>query len=212
MKKIRVATALALVLPALLATSLFAESHSEKKGAPPAMSPAQMEAMKAYMAAATPGEAHKKMAKMAGKWKVKVWSQMDPSAPAETSEATAEFSTMLGGRHLVQKFNGTMMGQPFEGRGTSSYDNVTGEYIDTWTDTMSTGISVMKGKANGNVITQTGSMVDAVTKKTIEMKSVGTMKSDDEMAFEMWMTGPDGKMFKCMTLDYTRAGGAKKKG
>jgi hypothetical protein len=78
-------------------------------------------------------------------------------------------------------------------------------------DTMSTGIMVMKGKMDGNVITQTGSMVDAVTKKSIEMKSVGTFTGDDAMKFEMWTTGPDGKMFKCMELEYTRAAASPKK-
>lgn len=204
----RASLATALALPVLLSASAFASSHTEKKA--PAMTAEQQAAMQAYIAAATPGEPHKAFAKTVGKWKVKSWVQMDPSAPAETGDATAEFSTILGGRHLVQKYNGKMMGQPFEGRGTSSYDNVTGEYVDTWTDTMSTGISVMKGKMSGNVITQTGSMMDAVTKKNVDMKSVGTMTDDNTMKFEMFMSGPDGKMFKCMELNYTRAAGAAK--
>lgn len=203
--------ALALALPLCLVPPVLGEPQGEKKAAEKkAMTPEQEQMMKAYMAAATPGEPHKKMAKSAGKWKVKVWSRWDPSQPAEESTASADFSTILGGRFLQQKYKGTMMGMPFEGYGLSAYDNVTGEYIDTWMDSMGTAPMVSRGKMDesGKVLTQTGSMVDAFTKKPMEMKSVGTFVDDDHMKFEMFTTGPDGKEMKVMQLDYSRAKGA----
>ncbi|RPJ41086.1 MAG: DUF1579 domain-containing protein, partial [Candidatus Latescibacterota bacterium] len=40
---------------------------------------------------------------------------MDPTQPAAESPGTAEFTSELGGRWVVQRFSGNMMGMPFEG-------------------------------------------------------------------------------------------------
>ena len=41
-----------------------------------------------------------------------------------------------------------MMGTPFTGHGMTGYDNVTGKYWSTWTDSMSTGIMVSEGSCD----------------------------------------------------------------
>ena len=46
----------------------------------------------------------------------------------------------LGGRYVIGKFAGTMMGQPFEGMSTMGYDNAKKMFTSTWVDNMGTGI------------------------------------------------------------------------
>ena len=47
------------------------------------------------------------LAKMAGKWKLQVSSWMAPGAPPMKSEATAEFTSIMGGRFLQQVLSAT---------------------------------------------------------------------------------------------------------
>src|SRR5262245_58168034 len=71
--------------------------------------PAMMEKMKAAMA---PGEAHKALEPLAGKWtyKSKFWMKAD--APAEESSGTSESEMIYGGRFLKETVKGTWNGEP----------------------------------------------------------------------------------------------------
>ena len=51
----------------------------------------------------------------------------------------------LDGRVLIEEVTSSMMGMPFTGHGMTGYDNVTGKYWSTWTDSMSTGLMVSEG-------------------------------------------------------------------
>src|SRR5512132_483462 len=104
------------------------------------MSPEQQAEMQAYMKAATPGPEHQALAAMAGNYDLKVKGWQAAGAAPEESVATAVRSSALGGRVMVEEVHGTMMGMPFEGHGMSGFDNVTGKYWSTWTDSMGTGL------------------------------------------------------------------------
>ncbi len=80
-------------------------------------------AMKAWIAYATPGDAHKAMAKSEGSWEGEVSMWMAPAAPPVTSKSTATNKMTMGGRYQVSSFTGSFMGQPFEGMGIMGYDN-----------------------------------------------------------------------------------------
>jgi hypothetical protein len=171
-----------------------------------APSPQEQAMMEKYVKAATPGPEHQALAKMAGKWSLKVTAWMAPGAPPQTSNGTAEFKTILGGRYLEQEAHGDMAGQPFEGHGLEGYDNVTHERWGTWVDNMTTGVMVMKGKCkDAKKCTTTGKMSDAVAGKAINVSTTLTMKDDNTMVMEMHGPGPDGKAFKTMEIVYTRA-------
>ncbi|HYY53537.1 MAG TPA: DUF1579 domain-containing protein [Myxococcales bacterium] len=174
--------------------------------AAPQMSAAEQEMMQKYMQAATPGPEHQKLAKLAGTWKMDVTAWMTPGAPPEKSEGTAEFKTILGGRYLLQEVKGTMGGQPFEGRGTMGFDNVTKERFATWTDSMSTGLLVMRGKcpADAKKCTTRGQGSDAVAGKMVSFAETTTMTDDNHFTFELRGPGPDGKQYKMMEIKYTR--------
>ena len=170
------------------------------------MSPAEQAMMEKYMQAATPGPEHQKLAKLAGKWKLQTTAWMAPGAPPEKSEGTAEFKTVLGGRYVTQEVQGNMAGQPFEGRGLMGFDNVTKERFATWTDSMSTGILVMRGKcpADAKKCSTKGQTSDAVAGKMVTYTETTTMTDDNHFTFELHGPGPGGKQFKMIEIVYTR--------
>jgi hypothetical protein len=178
-------------------------SADDKK--PAEMSAQEKAMMEAWVKYATPGEVHKKMAAAEGRYSVKVTQWMAPGAPPAESEGTAEFKMILGGRYLTQTVSGTMMGQPFSGFGMSGYDNSTKRTQSAWADTFGTGLLLMSGapEADGS-ITETGTMQDFMTGKPVSMKARTSMPDVDHMRYEMWMTGPEGKMFKNLDIAYSR--------
>ena len=196
----RFATVLALAICALFAR--FSAADDKKPAEPSAQEKAMMEAWTKY---ATPGDAHKKMAASEGSWTAKVTQWMAPGAPPAESTATAEFKMILGGRYLTQTFSGSMMGQTFNGFGVSGYDNAKKATQTAWMDTFGTGMLLMTGNwdADGS-LTETGSMDDFMTGKPMTFKGRMHMSDNDHMHYEMWMSGPDGKLFKDLDIVYTR--------
>jgi hypothetical protein len=215
------AAALPLALVAMLPSSALAQDAGSQASPPdagtqagaqgqaaghPQMSAAQQEMMQKYMQAATPGPEHQQLAKLAGKWKMQVTAWMTPGAPPEKSDGTAEFTSILGGRYLRQEVKGTMGGQPFEGQGTMGFDNVTKERFATWTDNMSTGLLVMRGKcpAEAKKCTTRGQGPDAVAGKLVSFTETTTMTDNDHFTFELRGPSPDGKQYKMLEIKYTR--------
>ncbi len=161
--------------------------------------------MAAYMAAATPGAEHGWLASMTGKYTVTVKWWANPSAEPQLSTASVERKMILGGRYMVEKYDGQMMDQPFEGMGFTAYDNVEQQYVSTWMDTMGTGISRMTGNfdADGKVLTMWGESMDPYTKKSTKMK-IKTIVTDTGEVSEMYMIGDDGSEWKMMEFTYTK--------
>jgi hypothetical protein len=191
----------------LLAAPIRSVRADEPKApAPKQMSPAEQQMMEKYVKAATPGPEHQKLAKLAGKWKLQVTAWMAPGAPPQKSDGTAEFTSVLGGRYLQQEVKGSMAGEPFEGRGIEGYDNVTNERFGTWTDSMSTGLLVVRGKcaAEAKKCTFKGTMPDALAGKLVPMTETITYTDDDHFSFEMHGPGPGGKNYKMIEIAYSR--------
>jgi hypothetical protein len=163
---------------------------------------AMMEAWSKYM---TPGEPHKKLATMAGTWDTTAKMWMQPGAPPTESKGTSVSTMILGGRYLEQRFDGTMMDQPFSGIGYTGYDNGTKKYVGTWMDSMGTGIMTTTGKEEGaNKMSFTGEMDDFMTGKKTQYKQTVTFVDNDHHTFEMWGPDPTGKVYKMMEIQYTR--------
>lgn len=196
------ALALVLALPAAAE-----EPKAPAKGAKPAAAaPSPEEMQKAWAAYMTPGEPHARLARLAGSWTTKTKSWWDPTLPPEETTGTTEYRMVLGGRYLEQRFEGSMMGQPFSGIGYTGYDNVKKKYESYWIDSAGTGMLVMSGSldASGKKTVFTGSMVDPTNGKKVALRAVDIEVDADNSVFELWMSGPDGKMWKSMEMSYTR--------
>jgi hypothetical protein len=202
------ALALALASPAAgqVPADLKQWSVELKPTAKPDVPPGPEEIARAWSAFAAPGEPHTRLAKLAGKWATKTKSWTEPGKPPEETTGSCEFRMVLGGRYLEQRFEGSMMGQPFSGIGYTGYDNVKKKYEAFWIDTAGTGMLVLSGSQDksGKKTVYTGSMIDPASGKPVAIRSVDTKVDADNLLFEMWTSGPDGKMSKSMEMSYTR--------
>jgi len=184
----------------LVCLNVVAEDTPAKKA--PEMDPAMMEAM---MKAGTPGPAHKVLDGMIGTWDTKVTSWMVPGADPISGTGWSENKWILGGRFVEQTFKGDFMGMPFEGRGLTGYDNAKKQYFGTWIDNMGTGMMTSVGTGgSGNTMTFDGTYADPMTGKDTMCKEKVTWVDADHHNMEMWMPGPDGKLYKAMEIAYTR--------
>jgi hypothetical protein len=191
------------ILAACACLTGISNAEEAKSAAPSAADEKAM--MEAWMKYATPGETHKRMATMEGSWTAKVTQWMAPDTPPAVTSGTADFKMMLGGRYLTQMISATMMGQPFNGFGITSYDNAKKTTQTAWVDSMGTGMLVMTGTfASDGSLTETGTMDDFMTGKPLSFRGVMHMADADHMTYEMWGPARDGKMFKNLEVDYTR--------
>jgi Protein of unknown function (DUF1579) len=172
----------------------------------PKMSAEEKAQMDAMMKAATPGDAHKKLASMVGTWDavVKMYP-MQAGAPVQTSTATSVSTWVLGGRFVQETVNGSFMGMPFNGIGYTGYDNIKKQYTGTWMDNMGTATMISTGTMTGDKTYEfTSTMDDPMTGKAMQVKEKVTVVDDDHHVMEMWGPTPDGKMMKMMEITYTR--------
>jgi uncharacterized protein DUF1579 len=188
---------------ALLATLAFAQGGQEQ----PQMTPEQKAEMEAYMKAGTPGAPHQWLASKAGGYDLKIKSWHEAGGPAMEEAGSATRKMMLDGRVLIEDVSSSMMGTPFTGHGMTGYDNVTGKYWSTWTDSMSTGLMVSEGSCNGQkVCTFTGSWNDPIKKAPVKARMTSRWTNPTTEVFEMYGPGKDGKEMKMMEITYTRKG------
>lgn len=193
-------------LPLCLSLLVLPSALADEKAAPAAASAAQDEMMKSWVAYATPGAPHKALEGLAGSWTVATKYWMAPGAPPIEAAGTSENKMILGGRYLEQRYESTMMGQPFSGIGVTGYDNYKKRFVGSWVDSMGTGILTNSGTADktGKKITFWGSMDDPHEKRTMKAKSVVTIVDADHHTYEAWHALPDGKMTKDLEIHYTR--------
>lgn len=197
-----------------LLTSVATADHHEKEPAAhghesgsemPEMDAESHAMMEAWMKAGKPGEKHTEMAETAGVWTAEVKSWMGEGEPIIT-KGFADRSMILDGRVMQENFYGEFMGKPFAGVGLTGYDNVTGKYWSTWTDSMSTSMMVMQGEWNDEkgAIVWKGEMTNPMTGGKTPVKSM-SRRGEGTETFEMWEPrGPEGEMVKSMEITYTR--------
>jgi hypothetical protein len=125
--------------------------------------------------------------------------------PDSEESGTVTRTMILDGRVLVEDMTGTMMGMPFTGHGMTGYDNVTGKYWSTWTDSMSTGMMVSEGTCDAkNACSFTGSWNHPITKAPVTARMTSRWTSPTTQVFEMYVPGKDGKEMKNMEITYTK--------
>jgi hypothetical protein len=194
-----------LVGTVLIAFACTAIAFAQGQDNAPKLTPEQQKDMEAYMKAGTPGAEHQKLAATAGSYALKVKSWMEPGAAPIEDSAKATRTMALDGRVLMEEIHGTMMGGPYNGHGMTGFDNVTGKYWSTYTDSMSTGVMVSQGTCDANrACTFTGTWNDALKKAPVTMKMTSRWTSPTTEVWEMHGPAKDGKQFKMMEMTYTK--------
>lgn len=161
--------------------------------------------MKAWQEYATPGNPHKILADEVGTWNCDMTFWSDANAKPEKETSVAEIKMILGGRFQEATYKGTMMGQPFEGKGTVGYNNASKEYISTFIDNMGTGMMTSRGKYNESTksIEYFGEMADPVTAKNTKYREVYTIVDAKTRKMEMYDT-KNGTEYKSMEIVMTK--------
>ncbi|MBI3317206.1 MAG: DUF1579 domain-containing protein [Candidatus Omnitrophica bacterium] len=168
------------------------------------MDPVMMEKMKLLT---TPGEPHKVLETFVGNWTYtgKFW--MNPEAVAEDMTGTITNTLIFGGRFLKQEIEGPWMGETFQGIGYTGYDNVKGEYVSAWVDSVGTGIMTSSGQydAATKTLTQSGSNSCPMTgDKARPGRSTWTVIDANHNTYTSYTVGPDGNEYKAMEIQYSR--------
>ena len=189
---------------AVLALTTLAGAQQTQKA--PEMTPEQKAEMEAYMKAGTPGAPHKALASTEGSYDLKIKHWHQPGAPAMDETGTATRAMALDGRVLVEQFKSSMMGMPYTGHGMTGFDNVTGKYWSTWSDSMSTGLMVSEGTCDdqGKVCTFIGTWNDAIKKAPVKARMTIRRTSPTTEIFELYGPGKDDKEFRMMEITYTK--------
>lgn len=168
----------------------------------------QQQMMQQMMELGQPNEHHEALKPMAGTFAAESTVWMNPNGEPEKSTGETVNQMVLGGRFLHSLYNGTAMGQPFQGVGVMGYDNQKQKYVSFWTDTMSTGFMIAQGTADesGKVFTLSCSFDCPMDNTQHTMRQVTTIVDDDHYTYEAWDIAPDGKENKVIEIHFTRKG------
>lgn len=168
-------------------------------------------AMAEWMANANPSEHHAKLDAFVGEWDVTTHYWMAPGAPPQVSSGSSKVKWILEGRFIVEKFSSSfaMPGMPpqdFQGFGMTGYDNAKGEYISTWSDTMSTMMVSSTGQFDDS--TQTlllANKFDCPMDGPCDMRMILTVIGPDELNMQAFKTPEGGgEEAKVMEIVYKR--------
>ncbi len=187
---------------------LLSQDEAEKaQEGTPAMSAEDLAHMQEYMKLMQPGEAHKHLYQYVGVWDTvtKVWMG-GPGTPPMESTGTSTFTSVLGGRWVMEEHTGTMMGMPYLGKGMMGYDNYKNLYVGTWYSNMSTEMLQMVGSRHPktDVVTMYGVMDEpqlSVHGRTV--KYVIKQTDDDHFTFEIIDLHASDD-YKVIEISYTR--------
>ncbi len=140
----------------------------------------------ALTAAAEVGEEHLWLSKKTGQWEAQLQFATGPGDETLQGRASVSRRMELGGRVLAEYWNGEIGGRPFEGVRRTGYDNVSGEFWSTWTDTESTALYVSRGERvpDAEQIALSGEYTDPVTNRLVGMEVAWTFVDVDREIIE----------------------------
>jgi hypothetical protein len=207
------------VVAFITASFAFSQSRDDGKPAGPGRQPtaAEMaEMMKKWQATATPGENHKHLEHFVGSWDLTMKTWMGgPETQPTVSKGTAETKWILGKRYIQESIRAEMkmpgpdgkeMAMPFEGLGTTGYDNFKKVYVGTWADDMGTQLLVMRGNYDPakKALAMYGEMDEPAMDVYGRMfKTVTRVVDEETHVFEMYDLHV-GENFKVMEITYKR--------
>ena len=152
----------------------------------------------------TPGPEHKLLTADAGTWDAVV-EMAEPGKPPMKSKGVEVNTVGCGGLCLVTSFKGDMGGMPFDGRGVTTWDPKKKKYVGSWTDSMSTGLSIGESTYDAAKKTFTGVMEGPdMTGNIMKARSVTQHTAAGTRVFTLYGPGPDGKEAQMMKITYTK--------
>jgi hypothetical protein len=153
-----------------------------------------------------PQKEHQWLEQLAGEWTSVMEATMGPDQPPMKCEGT-QSAKMIGGRWLAATGQGEMMGEPVTSVLTLGFDPAKGKYVGTFIASCANDLWTYEGKVSDDgkklvLDTEGPNMMTPGT--TSKYQETIEIKDKDHYVFTSSMEGPDGKMVKFMTAEYTR--------
>lgn len=161
----------------------------------------------AFLKAAAPGEAHKKLQSLVGKWDLTVKIPAGPDGKPSEVKGTIAYKSILGGRFIQEEAKTELFGQPFEWVGMYGFDNYKKKFIAVWADNFNTIIENAEGDADdaGKSVTLIGETIHPGGVKE-KFHWVVTLPVDGKLTIEMFAVTKEGTRGpKMMEISGTKA-------
>ncbi|MCC6406080.1 MAG: DUF1579 domain-containing protein [Planctomycetes bacterium] len=149
-----------------------------------------------------PAPEHKILMERLGTWDCEMQMWMGPGEPQKTTGV--ETNRAIGGFHVASEFTSDMLGMDFHGIGISSWDPAKKKFISLWADSLEAAPALMEGTYDAKSRTITFVGENMMMGERTKMRQTVVLKDADHAAFEMFITGADGKEMKTLHFDYTR--------
>ncbi len=169
--------------------------------------------MAKMMALANPGENHKLLAQLDGKWKFTMKFWMAPGMPPSESDGTSVRKPEMSGRYFLTDAtgkvqmpgpDGKMKDMEFKGMGIDGYDNVKQKFISTWIDNMGTSIEMLEGTYDPSTKTFTYHTEEEPA-PGVKIKARELIKLVDANHWVLeWYEDHGGEETKTLEISYTR--------
>ena len=151
-----------------------------------------------------PGAEHKLLTADAGTWDAVV-EMAEPGKPPTTSKGVEVNTVGCGGLCLITSFKGDMGGMTFEGSGVTTWDPKKKKYVGSWTDSMSTGLSIGESTYDAAKKTWNGTMEGPdMSGNVMKARTTTVHSAAGTRVFTIYGPGPDGKEAQMMKITYTR--------
>jgi len=177
-----------------------------KDAPPPAASSPEQKLQDNWKAAATPGEEHKVLEGLVGKWKAHVVVRVNPNRVSEESDGTSEGTMLFGGRYVQLTHKGTLNGQPFEGMMLTGYDNVAKKYVSEWIDNMGTSFIHYDGTYDKRLkrLFMGARFLDPMTRQPLKVRAITTFVDASSWTYEEFSTPEGGKEWQSLKITFTK--------
>ncbi len=159
--------------------------------------------MAAMMEMIAPDEHHVFLRAFVGDWYYHSFMWMAPDAPPVQTLGEASLSMDLDGRYLVGVHTGNFMGMPFEGRGTTGYDKVSGKYVLSWVDNIGTSIMLFEGQVEDGKLVVESDLLNPTT-GTNEVHKMVQWADGETYTMEYYTTPEGGDETLSMRIISTR--------
>ena len=188
-----------------ISNNAYGEKMEEGSGTKAQMTPEAQAMMAKWQEYATPGENHKALDAMVGRWDYVVKWWMAPGTEPEISKGLNENQWLMGGRYLQLSVHGTSMGQPFEGLGLMGFNNGKKIYQSTWIDNMGTGMTTGESTydAEKKIFSEKGTYTDPL-QGDLSFRGEIKIIDDNHYTYTMHTPHTDGQEFLALEISYTR--------
>ncbi len=156
------------------------------------------------LAMSKPGAAHEILKMMAGTWKQKVTSFMDPSGNPVSGSGTATNQMILGDRFLQINSTSTLAGTTVSSLTILGYDNRVGKYFTFGIDEMGTYAVTAEGAYDAATKTIMLRGKEKQGEMTMDFTFAYTIISKNAFTLTLSFDMPDGKKLDVVKVEFTR--------